>query len=948
MATFLSKLFKPKWQSKNKDIRLEAIDALDINTAADEAILLNLAENDSNLSVRVKIISKLSNSEQLIALHKKSKPDTLPIIEQRLYELANAQSLTLFDLILDINLLKEMIIKSDKPDSFIRGLARIEDPEALFEIASLSKTNKIRQAAAELIESELLLARLATISKSKDKSVYQIVKAKLAKHKANQQAQATLSESIEKLLQTTEEHARTESSKLYEAKFDSLLARWAPLKHSANSTQQHRFDVASAICAEKKQQLINEKSKKEENEKIIQAGGDEQEATLFTLSSTLNRFRESPASHLDISALDALIKTQETRWIEATRQVKVEKSQNKHYQLLMTELRQYFAALQSFSSLCDEIEPIITIVKSPTKDQNRFEQSTNKLKSILRQINWPDTYAQPALITRCKEALGYSAEIKQQLAADTKAIQRKISLLIDDMDKALEDKQIKQSHKIHKDIQRLLSQIGAKQSEIFHNQLSLRVKQLNELRDWQGYASTPRQQALCDAMERIAEKNIEPRDKADQIKSMQKEWKQLGGASDQALWTRFKAAADNAYLPCKAFFDEQNTLKQTNIEKRIKLISQLNEFIQSNDWTQTDWKAVETINRQARLEWKEAYPVDFKANKALQGQFNNLLKSFDEQLDNQRNENIALKIEIIDKAKALVALEPIDEAINQAKALQQDWQKVGITPHKQDREAWKTYRAICDQIFARRDEAKNLRKQEINASIEHSTNYCNDIKAFADSVQTLSLSEMTSGLSSFRKKYKEIPSLPRKQSEELQSRFESALNIIKQAISVQENKQVLQEWDEISRKSTLCRSYYYNEKTKQDQDQDQKTIDAAFDSRINLPKATETALKSLWISVKAGSLKSETIIDIEKARSLCIACEVAAGLESPEEDKALRMQLQVNRLTIGMSSNSEHQSRESQLNDLLLDWYLKVGLSLDDFSNFETRVKTATKHLLGA
>ena len=43
MATFLSKLFKPKWQSKNKDIRLEAIDALDINLESDQEILLNLA-----------------------------------------------------------------------------------------------------------------------------------------------------------------------------------------------------------------------------------------------------------------------------------------------------------------------------------------------------------------------------------------------------------------------------------------------------------------------------------------------------------------------------------------------------------------------------------------------------------------------------------------------------------------------------------------------------------------------------------------------------------------------------------------------------------------------------------------------------------------------------------------------------------------------------------------
>jgi len=946
MATFLSKLFKPKWQNKNKDVRLEAIDTLDINLESDQEILLNLAQNDLNLSVRSKVISRLSNSAQLIDLHKKAKPETLPAIEQRLYELANDQSLTLFDLILDIKLLTDMIIKSDNPDAFIRGLARIEDNEALYEIATLSKTNKIRQAAAELIELEPLLTRLSIASKSKDKSVYHIAKAKLAKHKANHQAQEDLTQSLEKLLQSIEEHARTESSKLYEAKFDSLVSRWAALKKGADTAQQQRFDISSAICAEKKQQLINEKTQHEENEKIIQTGGDEQEATLFTLSSTLNRFREVPASSLDISALDALIKTQETRWVEATRQIKVDKAQNKHYQLLMTELKQYFIALKKFNENTDNIEALMTALKSPTKDQKRFEQNINTLKRLLRQIDWPETYSAPALLLACKEALGYSAEVKQQFADDAKAVQIKINNLIEKMDQALEDRQIKLSHKIHKDIQRLLSQMGAKQGESFHNQLTLRIKQLNELRDWQGYASNPRQQELCEAMERLVELNIEPRNKADQIKSMQKEWKQLGGASDQSLWLRFKAASDSAYIPCQAFFDEQNTLKKANIEKRTKLISQLNDFIQNNDWVHADWKAVETINRQARLEWKEAYPVDFKANKALQNQFNNLLTAFDERLSDERNKNVALKNDLIDKAKALVTHENLDEAINLAKSLQQDWQKIGITPHKQDREIWKTYRNVCDQIFARRDEAKNKRKQEIEASIEQSETYCNEIESFASSVENLTLEEITAGLSEYRQKYKQLPVLPRKQIEQQQTRYEAALNIIKHAIAIQENKQVLLEWEEVQRKSTICRAYYSNSQS--GIEQDQSALDSSFASTVNLPKPLETALKALWISIKAGSLKSDTVVDLEQAKSLCIECEIAAGLDSPAQDKVLRMQLQVNRLTIGMSSTNEHQSREAKLNDLLLDWYQKVGPTIEEFTSLEERIDTATKHLLGA
>jgi len=946
MATFLSKLFKPKWQNKNKNIRLEAIESLDINLEEDQIILLDLAENDTDLSVRSKVISKLSNSLQLIELHKKAKPDTLPAIEQRLYELANAQSLTLFDLILDIKLLTEMIIKSENPDTFIRGLARIEDPEALYDIATASKTNKIRQAAAELIESADQLTRLSVAAKSKDKSVYHIAKSKLAKLKAQQETQNAQQETLGKLLQSIEEHARTESSKLFKAKLNSLIVRWDELKKDADTAQQQRFNIASAICAEKQQQLNKEKTQKEENEKLIQTGGDEQEATLFTLSDTLKRFRAEPASTHDISALDALIKTQETRWIEATRQIKVEKNQNKHYQLLMTELRQYFTALKSFNENTAAIESLVNDIKAPSKDQKRFDQNTNILKRKLHIIDWPESYAIPALLLKSKEALGYSAEIKQQFAEDAKAVQTKVAKLIEKMDQSLEDRQIKQSHKIHKEIQRLLSQIGAKQGESFHNQLILRVKQLNELRDWQGYASNPRQQELCESMERLAERNMEPREKADQIKAIQKEWKSLGGSSDQSLWLKFKEVSDKAYEPCQAFFDEQNNLKKSNIEKRSKLVEQLNDFILNNDWTNANWKAVETINKQARIEWKEAYPVDFKANKSLQNQFNDLLTKFDEQLNTERSKNIALKNDIVEKAKSLISHEDLEQAINQAKSLQQDWQKIGITSHKEERALWKAYRDACDQIFARRDEVKNKRKEEIEDSIKQSENFCTEIETFASSASSLSLNEAKAKLTDFRQQYKQLPSLPRKPLEAQQLRYESALKIIKQAISVQENEQVLLEWEEVQRKSTICRVYYFNNKN--GVEQDLTALDESFTSKVELSKSTELALKSLWISIKAESLKNDTVLTLDQARSLCIGCEVAASIDSPEEDKELRMQLQVNRLSIGMSSANDHQSREDQLNSLLLDWYLKVGLSTEEFTSLEERVVTATKHLLGA
>ena len=72
------------------------------------------------------------------------------------------------------------------------------------------------------------------------------------------------------------------------------------------------------------------------------------------------------------------------------------------------------------------------------------------------------------------------------------------------------------------------------------------------------------QEELCVAMERLVETHIDPADKADKIKAMQQEWKRLGGTGDQALWNRFKTAADKAFEPCALFFAEQKQLKEAS------------------------------------------------------------------------------------------------------------------------------------------------------------------------------------------------------------------------------------------------------------------------------------------------------------------------------------------------------------------------------------------------
>ncbi len=948
MATFLSKLFKPKWQSKHLPTRLEAIKALDEHQQEEQHILQQLAKEETHPEARSAAINKVTNSQCLISLHGQVDDAIKRTIEARLQQLASAQSLTLFDLILDAELLCEMIVKSEQPDVFINGLGHIEDPQALLTIATHGKTSRIRQAAAELLESEQPLQALANAAKSKDKSVYQIAKNKLNRIRTELKTRAEHRAAVEKILGELEELAHTDNLQMYNAKLESLIQRWDAHVAEASEAERVCFKERVAACKQRSETLEREAREQAEQERLERAGGDEQAATLLMLQETLEHFQGQAASAQDRASLDALIKTQETRWLEATRHTQVEKAQSKKYQNMMHALRHILASVQAFAEHESVIRQEITNIAASREDAGKLASHVRKLKDTLQKVDWPANFAQPHTLQQAHEALGQSADIKQALAENAKALQDTIQQQLKQLDESLEDKQVKASAKLVKAIQGNLAQLDGARAEKLNAKLSLYIKQLHELRDWQSFAASPRQEELCDEMERLCEHTMEPRAKAEKIRAMQKEWKTLGGASDKNLWERFKAAADKAYEPCQRYFDEQQRLKDNNLQRRQTIIEQLGTFIENNDWDNTDWPAADKINQRARQEWKSAFPVDFKANKPLQKEFNRLLGKLDDYLNGERERNHAKKEAIVNEAEALIEQQDLQAAMQQAKALQKSWQEVGITAHKTDRALWKRFRAACDAIFARRDAQREEHHQALADNLDTARqllatidNYLNGIDA------TTPLSELTQTQRDFRTQFKQLPMLAKKEQEPVNHAFQTAMDKLSQQIKERKLAHEKSMWSAAQQGASLCRKAYI---AQQDGTLNEALIaegDTQFSDLSAYPGNLGKMLKELWIGVKANSLPKQAILDNDEARALCIRAEIAAGIDSPDSEKQLRMQLQVGRLSEGISKKVEHQSREAQLAAVLESWYRKVGLSEQETAPYEARIQHCMKSLFG-
>ncbi len=991
MATFLSKIFKPKWQSSNKETRKQALAKLDSLNKDDHPILVQLAEQDPSPEIRFAAIEKISDADTLISLHKRAQENLRPVVEQRLYTLAKSQSLSIFDLIIDLDILSEMIIKATQADSYISGLGRIQDSPALLKIAMQARNAQIRQAAAELIETENDLNTLYEHAKNKDKTVFQITKLKLARLKELAQMHQANQTKIEKILKDLEALSVTEALQHFDVRLAHTIKRWSEVNQHASASQAEDYTRRVTACEQKLQKLqehaaatqadaeitpSEETANTEEQSTLI----DERQLTLGILNETLSRFKTQPASIQDISALDALIKTQENRWIEATADHEASKAELKSYQETTGLLKHYLTALRSLKEQAATLQAMLPQLSdsTPTNRVSEAAASAEKtadktsllsqqlktrqqLKKLLAKLDWPAMFAKPELLLDAEDLLQQTEKLKQIQAEQQKRSEQKIMALLEDMDQAIEEKQIKPAAKHLKAIQHELKALHPQYANKLQASISLRSHQLNDLRDWQGFASSPKQEELCEAMEKLAETHIDPQDKADKIKAMQLEWKALGGSGDKAMWERFKTAADKAFEPCALFFAEQQQLKETNLKKRQMLVEQLQTYLESIDWpaassrhpqtiwTHSDWKTADKIHRQARQEWKDAFPVDFKACKPLQQSFNQLISQFEQLLEDEKAYNLSLKQTIVDQANALKEEADIHQAIQQAKQLQEAWQKIGITHHKEDKKLWAAYRSACDAVFERRNELREAQRSETDAAIQQAQQICEAIEASQKDLSTMNETQLSSLAAEHRKSLQTLPKLPNPVQEKISQRIQTVLKRIDEAQQKLTQQARINAWNEAARKAALIRKRYQALTTTSEAEQtEQAQHDDEFLSATTLPVSLEKALDLNWQHLKQKQFESLTIIDEEQARTLCIRCEIAAGIDSPESDKALRMQLQVNRLSEGLSNGAEKNDPLDELESILSLWYQSVGLTAEQANTFEARIEKAKAALLGA
>ncbi|WP_039913214.1 DUF349 domain-containing protein [Cellvibrio mixtus] len=829
-------------------------------------------------------------------------------------------------------------VKPPKPVITLDVVENTNDEQELLKLAIDGATSQLRQAAAEKLHTREVLEQIAKAVKTKDKNVFKIVKTKLEIFKAEDAKQAELEVTAQRICEKLERHSHLEADALFKAKLTVLQNEWATLP-SLSHVSQERFNKALAACEAKITARAQAIADEEEKQTLdLQAQQLAEEALISLKELTTNIYRHA---HID----DLLNANYELKIQELNNAVRLAANR----QLPLDKLtREFEHRKQQTLNLIDQIKTSGTITQlnqalEQASDADLIKQAQYKLQQFTKLAKDMGDDIPEALEQAKNKINAFFAERNQTEQAAKNAL-REFNELVRKGLWAAEQGFVRKARAIQKELQEKREQLTNFTQEL-PKAIQAKVDdfeaQLIKLGDWHEFAVTPKKEALIEQMRALANNQINPEALATRIHDLQDSWKEVSKGAQQQdddLWQQFQQASALAYAPCKEFFEAQAAEREANLIKRRELVSQLHQYLNGYDFANAVWKDVEQTLKTARAEWQNYWPVPRKAGNDLQKEFEGLMEQLFGKITHEHESNKIAKQQLIEQAEALSNSNDSRTAAEQIKLLQGQWKTIGKSWPREDHQLWQEFRKHCDAVFAKRSEAFEAAKEQRQAI----TTRAEEIIAQLNQLAEQSLEQINNAKEEIENLKNEFSTLdlPKEATKPAQQKFTNSLNAIAAKRDSARHQAEAQRWVDLFNILDAIRAY------------EVEVINSAAPENLAAQKAeleNRIANISRWpagtlSAVQQRLAKADAIQADDQAhnanllRILTIRAEVFAGIETPESDKSLRMNYQVQQLQQGLGQ------RDSQFEPLLIEWIGLGGVPGEIYSPLFARFNQIRQH----
>ncbi|MEM5552665.1 DUF349 domain-containing protein [Pseudoalteromonas neustonica] len=721
-------LFTPKWKHPKQQVRLDAIEKLDVER--DATILNTLALDDSSAEIRKKALNKVND---LVLWWKAYKQD------QSLKELAeqhissavlNAES-TLdtqikneyIERFAPVKTLEKLAFAEKELQVRVKLLKRLSNPK-LIEKAFKEGGNELQLQLTELVinhqltkslvkhahgEAHTLLQthldneRLASVMPGQVQNDTRVVLAKLNALREKQDY-GVVCEQKESLIAQWQAIELTwlnpEQIAILEEKYQSLTAKLNV--HLALLKDQH--DQQQAILAQKQREVLalaNLEALSEEIENALQLG------------------LETP-EQIQQDWLDA--KVEQAQAVIAQSNL----SNSEHKTKVVAKLQQLFkqvSQLPALSQAISDYRVALTVLSdlSTEVDKTNFDAATAQFEQAFKAANAPlkqlPVSLQAPFKAQLKEQKLQWQQGIAQLSNELTKNQQQASRKARDVKRLIEQGRFNVAFGVFKGFTELYDSLTPGFQAQLEKLKAELEQQLADAKDWQKYASAPKREELLAELTSLLEQPCtDPKARANEVKVFRRRWNELGRLDteqEQQQGKEFDDMIEQLFAPCREYFALQEQQREATKLEREAIINQMQALAQADtSGTEFDWKEFESQYNRINKAWRNAGNVEPKVYRALQTQY----KAQQQQVFNALNAfhkgNAAAKNELVEQAQQLSVSDDLATACQQLKELQQQWQGIGFAGVKAENALWQKFRQFNDLTFAKRSDEFAQHKEQ--------------------------------------------------------------------------------------------------------------------------------------------------------------------------------------------------------------------------------------------
>ncbi|SFT78877.1 DUF349 domain-containing protein [Halomonas saccharevitans] len=710
MSGLLRRLFAPRWKHPAPEVRRQAVSRLD-PSRDDQRRTLEQLTLDPDAGVRLAALEAIDDPERLLTLSE--RPDASPELRRHLVALLTGRRghhdlqarIALVERLEDRALLNELALQGDNQQLRLAALARLDAEEDLVRQACDNGIAAVRHAAAARVESEAGLARLAHDAR-RDRQVARQARERLNRRRADAASLTAARAEREALLEKLERHAHGPWEPLYAGRLRHLMREWVKLRDLADAHQERRYQDACQRC----RKIIGDHEAQEHARHADHRRREDADQTRESLVEALEESLEGlhqgeRLTDQDIASLRAQKRLMASRWQALSDHHLADEALRRRYDTALADYERIVQARVRLDERADAIEQALA------------EGDDDRLGALIEACGWPARLAPTPLLARAREHLAREA---QDDGGEPDARLAHFNEELDQLEGLLERGAFKGASRLHQRLRQQAEQLPRPLPPADQARLKRLAARLAELRDWRGFVAGPKRDQLCQAIEALAEQTEMNEAELDRRhRQLVKEWKALGdAAANRELSARFRAASDRIKERLAPWRERQQAERQRHLEARLALCEQL-ETLLEQPAHEADPDGLREIRDRAREQWRRLAPVPRDQAEPIGRRFGRILHELQALIDRRAREIAEAKRALIDETRELLARDlPPGQRADQAKALQRRWRALGRAPKGEEQTLWREFRALCDDIFASREAARDDQAQRNRARLE--------------------------------------------------------------------------------------------------------------------------------------------------------------------------------------------------------------------------------------